>query len=635
MTLLVLAFTLAFFGVIESFLDLLSLKSRPNSRTAMAVALPSALFIAGLSTRWLNQLAQRFQAVIALTATILLFVNIGYASPLASYPELWSGFGIQPVITNLLIVFILLYITGKAKSLNNYSFLRNIFTIYAPIALLITYTPLFIQPSNGLINLGDTTYHVLDEILAPIVGRYPYGDYSPQYSAMLGWLLYPLNLLNLSGATTMVLIIVVCNVLTLLVPVLVALIQKSLFPKSPFLLTLTMFVALWAVCGPGLGATVQLREFSHFARYVPALLALYLFTRVFKLPKESLKKSWIVSNGVVLSFAILNSPDVGLALGIALFVALLPSLIKNIVSPFQFGLLFSSAAFFIGFYFLALVLLGKRPSLISLIGIRSGMSGLYPSYDFQLIGPHMVVMAIAVAAIATGAKVRTSETLCLKDYLPQIVSLAVGIWTLILLPKFLLFPHPVGVPSLFIPAFICAAVVVGIGKPLDNLRRGNSRNLFVLPILFVATIPVGAIWQHSNPADEVRRIFANRSERLAIVQSGRVIDGWSSEALAKYDDLMDEVGRLSLKYKSAGNSVGYFGLFGNTVELLTGVSNFLGIPAPESLRFGSTQEQLACEPVSRYKPGVIIVYASAFPCMGYVLEAGDIGSPFSIYRRQI
>ena len=228
MTLLVLAFTLAFFGVIESFLDLLPLKSRPNSRTAMAVALPSALFIAGLSTRWLNQLAQRFQAVIALTATILLFVNIGYVSPLASYPELWSGFGIQPVITNLLIVFILLYITGKAKSLNNYSFLRNVYTIYAPIALLITYTPLFIQPSNGLINLGDTTYHVLDEILAPIVGGYPYGDYSPQYSAMLGWLLYPLNLLNLSGATTMVLIIVVCNVLTLLVPVLVALIQKSL-----------------------------------------------------------------------------------------------------------------------------------------------------------------------------------------------------------------------------------------------------------------------------------------------------------------------------------------------------------------------------------------------------------------------
>ena len=623
------------FGTNDFLLNLLPSAFRPDRRTALAVFVPAVLLIVGLSIRLLNQKTQCFQGLIAVVAITLLFVNTFYNFPLSRAPELWSGFGTRPAITSLLIVFILLFTVGIANPLNNYSFLRNLSTIYAPIAVLISYTPLFIQPPNGLINLGDTTYHVLDEILAPIVGGYPYGDYSPQYSAMLGWLLYPLKLLNLSGTTTMVLIIIVCNLFTLLVPVLVALIQKSLFPKSPFLLTLTMFVVLWAVCGSGLGATVQLREFSHFARYVPALLALYLFTRVFNSPKESLKKSWIVSNGIVLSFAILNSPDVGLALGIALFAALFPSLIKKIVSPLQFCLLLSSTAFSIGFYFLTLVLLGKRPSLISLIGIRSGMSDLYPSYDFQLVGPHMVVMGIAVAAIATGAKVRTSETLCLMDYLPQIVSLAVGIWTLILLPKFLLFPHPVGVPSLFIPAFICAAVIVGIGKPLDNLKRGNIRKLLILPVIFVAAIPIGAIWQHSNPVDEARRIFTGQSVKLGTSQNSRVVDGWSPKALAKYDDLIDEVARLSLKYKSVGSSVGYFGLFGNTVELLTGVNNYLGIPAPESLRFGFTQEQLACEPVSRYRPGVIIVYASDFPCMGYVLEAGDIGSPFSIYRRQI
>lgn len=366
-TILVLACTFALFGTNDYLFNSLPSAFRPDRRTALAVFVPAVLLIVGLSIRWLNQKIQCFQGLIAVVAITSLFVNTFYNFPLSTAPELWSGFGTRPAITSLLFVFILLFTVGIANSVNNYSFLRNLFTIYAPIAVLISYTPLFIQPPNGLINLGDTTYHVLDEILAPIVGGYPYGDYSPQYSAMLGWLLYPLKLLNLSGATTMVLIIIVCNLLTLLVPVLVALIQKSLFPKSPFLLTLAMFVVLWGVCGPGLGATVQLREFSHFARYVPALLALYLFTKVFKLPKEPLKKSLIVSNGVVLSFAILNSPDVGLALGIALFAALLPSLIKKIVCPFWFGLLFSSTAFFIGFYFLALVLLGKRPSLISLI----------------------------------------------------------------------------------------------------------------------------------------------------------------------------------------------------------------------------------------------------------------------------
>jgi hypothetical protein len=70
-----------------------------------------------------------------------------------------------------LIVFILLFTVGIANPLNNYSFLRNLSTIYAPIAVLISYTPLFIQPPNGLISLMKYLLQLWVDTLMAITAR--------------------------------------------------------------------------------------------------------------------------------------------------------------------------------------------------------------------------------------------------------------------------------------------------------------------------------------------------------------------------------------------------------------------------------------------------------------------------------
>jgi hypothetical protein len=494
---------------------------------------------------------------------------------------------------------------------------------------------LFIQPPNGIINLGDTTYHVLDEILAPIVGAYPYGDYTPQYSAMLGWLIIPLKILPFSGSTKMVLIIVFCNLLTMIVPVFVTMILKSLFQKTAFLTILTAFIAVWAVSGPGLGMTVQLREFSHFARFSPALLLLLLASQMLNNPTDSIHRSKTLLTGFVMSFAILNSPDVGLGLAVALTISLLIAQRSRFFKLERLMLLLASASACIVGYFILLVALGKNPSILSIIGLRRDASNLYPDYALDVFGPHIIIIGLAISAIAAGIRISEENILSSREISQRVMVLTVGIWTLFLLPKFLLFPHPVGIPGLFIPAFLSGAILVKIYSPLISDVRSKVNGLKALPILCLACLPIGALWQHSNPADEYRRITRDSSALNDwSSQPGRVADSWTFEGIQKYDDLIVEVQRARVQYQSTTNTFGYFGLFGNTVELLTGVNNYFGIPAPESLRFGTTQETLACKPVSRYKPDILLVYGSGFPCEGYEVINETQGGKFKVYNRK-
>ncbi len=570
---------------------------------------------------------------IAVSAVVLVLTATNYVSPLPDAPELWAGFGSKPAITTLLCASFLVLIVRTRSHLKLWSKFRYI-AYFIQMALLAAYVPLFIQPPNGLINLGDTTYHVLDEILSPIVGGYPYGDYTPQYSAMIGWLVFPLKFIQISGATTMVVVIVACNLLTISIPLLVTITLRSLFPKTPRLTTLLAFVAIWTVCGPGLGMTVQLREFSHFARYFPALVLLLFVARLLISSGNVTSKNKTVLTGLVMSFAILNSPDVGLGLAIAVNIALFYAVRKKVFPRESFQLMVASSLAGIAFYFLLLFAIGQHPSFNSVIGLRRNASILYSDIGIQVFGPHLIVIGIATAAIAIGSKIVDLEQLSSRGIAQRIVALIIGLWLLFLLPKFFLFPHPVGVPGLFIPAFLAGATIVNICAPTMAQGRRTTTLLKSSPIFCLMALPIGALWQHSSPIDEFRRISKDNTEIINwSSQSGRTADGWSPEGLAKYDNLLEEIQRIRVLYDSKGIAIGYFGLFGNTVELLTGVNNYLGIPAPESLRFGVNQEELACGPIDRYEPDFVLVYGSSFPCQGYSLVEKFNGSLFRIYSR--
>ena len=252
----------------------------------------------------------------------------------------------------------------------------------------------------------------------------------------------------------------------------------------------------------------------------------------------------------------------------------------------------------------------------------------------EVFGPHLIVMAIAVTSIAFGLRGILNNSKIPQEVNFRIIILSIGLWILALLVRYLLAPHPVGLPPFFIPAFIAFLLVFGYLRMDNRIFRHLSIRLEVLPLLFIAMLPVAALWHFPEPRDELRRIsgrYVNTTNWSST--PGRVSDGWSPNALKVYDEFILKTSILAERIKPNDSSIGYFGMFGHTIELLTGIDNVLGIPAPESLRFGLLQEKLACVPVDSRKPQFVIVYASSFPCSNYNLNLKYSIDKFLVYER--
>jgi hypothetical protein len=287
-------------------------------------------------------------------------------------------------------------------------------------------------------------------------------------------------------------------------------------------------------------------------------------------------------------------------------------------------------------YCLALVLSGQAPSFASWIGLRGGAKSLYGGGQVEVFGPHLIVMAITVSSIAFGLQGVRRRSTTDQERSFRIIILSIGFWMLAILGRYLLLPRPIDLPPLFIPSSIAFLLIVGHLR-IENRNWGQlSDRLRVLPLLFIASLPLAALWNFPDPQDELKRIsgrYVNTTNWSST--PGRVSDGWSPDALSKYDDFITVTSVLTERIRSKDSSIGYFGIFGHTIELLNGIDNVLGIPAPESLRFGDSQEKLACVPVESRKPQFVIVYAPTFPCLNYKLNSEYSLEKFPVYERVI
>ena len=603
--------------------------------TTALLVLP-ALLLLGVTVAWGlprvigRAISHPLPTLLALGCVLIASV---IKTPLPRQPGLWAGFGFVPTLASLSFALLTFFIISSLNPMTIHKNFLIILKVVLPTIALIPYSLIYIQPPNGLINLGDTSYHVLDELLAPLMGAYPLGDYSPQYSGMLGWLIYPLRLFSLSGETTMLAVIITANVFNLLIPFLVFLIVKAIFPTLPKMITITAFVVIWGVAGSDRGASVHLREFANFGRFVPVLCVIWILVRMLKSSATSqLRLAFLV--GFANAFIILGSADHGLSFTVALLTSMSWATYRKWFASKAYFLVILGIILGIVGYCLALVVSGQTPSLNSWVGLRSGAQSLYGGGVIDLFGPHLIIMSIAVSAIAHGLQGIRNSSVTTQEVLSRVISLSLGLWILALLVKFLLAPHPVGVPPLLIPSFIAFLMLIGHFRIDSPSWSPLVDRLQMLPMLFVAALPLAALWQFPNPQDELRRISGRYVNTINWSSTpGRVSDGWSPSALKIYDDVFHNTALLAKNFESKNFSVGYFGIFGHTVELLTGVDNVLGIPAPESLRFGSSQEKLACVPVDNRMPHFVIVYASPFPCLNYKLDLTSSTDKFLVYQR--
>lgn len=561
------------------------------------------------------------QIPVGLLSALLIFLSTAVRQPFRDYPGLWAGFGYSSACASLALA-ITVAIQPFSKKVTAAKSFRFIFYYLSPFLLISPRLLLFIQPPNGLINLGDTSYHVIDELLAPLAGSLPYSNYTPQYTGVLGWILLPIKLLRLGGESTMFSVILFANFLNVLVPVLVIAISFKIWGQVNRAVAAAAFIALWTVCGSDLGYSTQLREFSQLARFAPSLIAVWFVVRaVTKPPHESQHLSNFCA-GIAVGFACLNSADHGLTLAVAIAVAMLIEIRMNRISVFQFLEIVFGSLSLISLYILATLCFSAGPNFQSYLGLRgTALSGTVYASDRvpDAIGPHLLALSIPIMLFALRDSRSSGTSASRQEVANNLVGTSMAVWLLMLAIKFFLFPIAPASATLVIPAFLGGIVLLSRIR-LDSLLHGRlTQRLNLVPLLMLLCTALGAVVPTSNVnvKDELKRIsgtVVNTNNWSST--PGRPADGYSLAALRKEDDFLNRLTNLRGRLVT-DSSIGYFGIFGNTVEVVLGIDNVLGIAAPESMRFGSIQEKLACVPVLQRKPAFVLVYQSRFPCAGY------------------
>lgn len=566
------------------------------------------------------------------SGAVVIFIASILDSRISTF-NLWAGFGPRVALTLVVFVVCVMVLDQLPPIVASAVFKLQPLKVLILGGLFAMSVPSMLQHRNGLSNLGDTTYHVLDELLAPSLGAYPYANYTPQYGAVLGLILAPIRFIPISGSHKMTLVVFVCNAFILLIPVVTSEIVKLVYPRFSRFTIFVAFLLLYVASGSQ-NIPLTVSEFSYFSLYLPPLFSFWVLVKALQQKTSSGRIRWSWAAGISFGLTTLNSFAFGFTFStICLFwlvlMAWLDHLEKEVVQRIVLGLV-GSVLLYIVFLWSSV----SRFSFSSYIGLAADAFGLYVYYPMYPIGAHLIVMSLVTWSLSLGLQIFRwrSSTCSVGNFSYQLTAGVMGSWLLLLLIRWAQSARRENLHSYLVPTFILGALLIAKHLPELHFKLSFQKRLQLVPVLLLALLPFATVWQTPNPSDEIRRLsgkYAGSTDWSST--PGRPSDGWSQEALSNYDDFIKVSITLSETLGKDGSTVGYFGFMGHTIELLTGINNYLGIPAPESLRFGRNQELLACAPLNKTPPKYLIVYGSSFPCGGYTHNTNLSREKFAVF----
>jgi len=584
----------------------------------------------------------RVESIFELLSAIVLVATICFSiyvrRPLDGFgDELWNGFG--PLVLFLAVltttaVFFLKNTPGK-------NMLRGLL-----VALLLLELPTFLQPPGGIININDTTYHVLDEFLAQYNGFFPHSTYLPTYTAMFGWLIWPVRFINPSPQLVMFLVIAFANVFMLGIPLLIASTVKSLDSRGSFLLVLVATCTFMVLSGDTNGASTVLSGFSTFGRFLLPLCGLFLFSKSASTSSECRRKTLFGLSGVVSSITFFNNADFGFSYVIAGFIGLSTVAIfyKSMRGKFLCYLLGFVA--FTSMYLIILYVFAEGFSLqmyITLVLI--GQSGDIYFFKMDHLGPHLIIFMVTSGLLTLAVmSLRSSqrELIGSRTLALAVTSIISSLWTLALLLMFSVRPIiPFGAQQLLIPTALNLFLIfiyLGRNEFLNEIDLIKRRNFLVLPLLLIFVLPFASSLQLPNPFDEIKRVSGHaRHTDWSTSNLRPPADGWTDAILSAQGTLhhpeqwLNAIKNYANEHAGEIQNTAYFGYMGNTVELLTGIKNVTAISGPEHMRFGRKFEDWACSPILQRKPIKVIAYGNPYPCGSLTLLGNDASGLLQIY----
>jgi hypothetical protein len=577
-----------------------------------------------------------FVKALGAIVAIEIFYFTAVLRPYAKIPNAWSGFGRWIAVTAFVSSIIVILLYQYRRGVNLKSRFRNGLSrtlVISSTVLAVLYIPGLIQVPAGFTNFGDSTYHVLEESLAQSVGFVPYINYTPSYTSLLGWLVSLYHGIGIDGNNLFLSTLVTVNALIAWVIIkTVSLLQKST-PSIPRSMVYVFVLPVLMISGSNNGAYSLISGLAT----IPARLVFPI--GVFLLLKKTIfetKRRSAVSLGLFVALGVTEPPGISLVAGSVAILILLALCRRSSEVRKKTKIVISvTAGALTGYLIMLRILFGrfdfdKYLMMLRAVGNAENSEtylAAMPTYGF-----HVVVYGCLAAGALVGFKtLGNSISMNLNEEtrnldLGSLIAAYFGLLGLVWMFQFSgasIYPF-----VLQFSLFWMFLTLWGLIPMLLNIFEKNQSDAAIkrmqklqgLPFIMLAMLPFISVIKMPNPINEIRRLSGNDSA---------VYDRWTAIDLQN-NPRGERIRAILDAYPN--ETIGYFGILGNSTELIFGVKNYLGVSAPEHLMFNSTSRRLGCEPLLESPPEILIVAWTEFPCPGYRLREHQLESDVDVYE---
>ena len=529
--------------------------------------------------------------------------------------RLWLGFGPYVLILALLITpFVFKIIEWRALNVAWKALLSTLFLINAVLVV-----PSFWQSAGTVID-ADHSEYVINELLAPLVGHWPYSDFIPQYQSFYGFLLKPfVGGMNAAQISNFALIgLTLLSFITIIIGVFIAwhaIDRKSIFLAIGLVVPFTALTQFPTREGY-LGSIAALLS-GLSIRIFPGLLLIGLLILLLRKTSTSTttkRATAFLIFGFIAGVTTWQSQDFGIAAVVTAYIVI------AIAGSSQFldikTTVFALIGYVPGFaiYPIIAATAGKSVDFKFFLFFARQFGSGFGAERIRTLGPVLYILPLLVLLVVVHgiyifkSKKSTSET---GDYsLNALIGFAFGLWSLFGFTYYLNRSYASGqMQVLFLPLTISLAAFVGIlmKDPVKTLVFGNLQKGFlfsprsmkeknfawVLPLVLIISIPFASLLLTPNPSIEMKRIdeakTTPRWPKPTIIAS--VVD---AKAAAEYA-------------KSNGQSIGFFGASSYYVEKESGVQSLSILNSPFDLFMSKQTAQVSCDYIFKIDPDVVVV----------------------------
>ena len=557
-------------------------------------------FIAYLSSQRLNlRVSERAEGAVkhrvynflSVVAVIVLFSNLFGGWETRSLGNV-APISVLDLIKATLFWLPLYLIWYNSKK---YYGLKNYFIVVFSVFLLIRFFVIFARLFGG----SQTDYpFAINEMTAPAVGKIPWIDFIPQYSALLGFLIVPLLQIFSSHATSIVFAwIATLEMVCIVVPIIVAF---KIGGKKTLAVSMFFVVSLMAM-SPNMLKTVQILPLRLI---FPALIFAFIgLTEISSDWRKRIAQSSIL--GALTGLMLLNNLDFGLPTAISLCLASLSmfSSLRNWINYCSVLVLSASTVFGLYFAFAYLFFEGHVSDIANMLIYPKvyGVAGFYRE-PMVMAGMHVNYVIYFIFGLCVSVFLFHRSRILESQSIKKISSLLIfsSVWGLLSMVYFSSRSLPSSLMSGLNYQLAITAILISVYFTIDrdyligqtNIRFRKHLVLIAIPVSFlvfslvfvVARTPLGftspKVWQEN----------ANYSENLLT---------FVELANDSLDGIVDFEGNI---YQVA--------VMSNLVELSTGIKSALNIVHPEVQYIFSDLEKFQCEEIVQLKSFYLVLLNS-------------------------